>query len=203
MEHGAADDARTLSKRLRRAIYEFLLALDAVNPAEVQHAPAISGLQAGSRETPAFGPADVRGADDAVAEAPPAPLWGQAGPPAPGRQGDRGGAGDVATLGNGSGHADEHAADEAVDAVLGDDVARGEVDDVSAEVEAGFAEEDSAAVGAEEPGRPGTSAEAGDAASAGHAEAAAEDRALEDAHLAAEEAAAGPVEPTGEALPDS
>jgi len=82
LEQGAGEVARALSKRLRRAIYEFLLALDAVNPAELANAPALTPPPAvGSAEprTPvAFTPADVPGADEPVAVVPPpppVPLW--------------------------------------------------------------------------------------------------------------------------------
>ena len=96
LEHGAGDVARALSKRLRRAIYEFLLALDAVNPAELEPAavqPFAAPPAAPASRTPvALTPGDVSGAADgpsagaapdaeAAAEASPVPLWEQVSAP--------------------------------------------------------------------------------------------------------------------------
>jgi hypothetical protein len=98
MEQGAGDVARALSKRLRRAIYEFLLALDAVNPAELAPAPVapapppslvVPSTDPEPRTPVAFMPSDVPGADDTVAALPaaaPVPLWEQAAPPPPVRE---------------------------------------------------------------------------------------------------------------------
>jgi hypothetical protein len=98
LENGAAEIARSLSKRLRRAIYEFLLALDAVNPAEWGSAPvmltpppavvmptsAAAPAPVAEPRTPvAFMPSDVPGADDpAAAVAHPVPMWEEVAPPA-------------------------------------------------------------------------------------------------------------------------
>jgi hypothetical protein len=82
LEHGAGDVARTLSKRLRRAIYEFLLALDAVNPLELGVGPVALTPPAAVPEprTPvAFMPADVPGADEPAAV--PVPMWEATAPP--------------------------------------------------------------------------------------------------------------------------
>jgi hypothetical protein len=94
MEQGAGDVARTLSKRLRRSIYEFLLALDAVNPAELANAPVVpppTSPFAPPPEAPAppraaltIAPADVSGADDVAAAA--VPLWEQVSRPEAARE---------------------------------------------------------------------------------------------------------------------
>jgi len=107
LEQGAGEVARTLSKRLRRSIYEFLLALDAVNPAEMANAPAIPHATSPFAPPPApaappapvvpvapvpdpepratlsIAAADVSGADDAptAGVAPTVPLWEQVAPP--------------------------------------------------------------------------------------------------------------------------
>jgi hypothetical protein len=100
LEQGAGEVARTLSKRLRRAIYEFLLALDAVNPAELTPtaaAPAAPPAPAADPRVPvALMPDDVQGGDTSTStaasgaveaiEAPPVPLWEQMSTPAPARQ---------------------------------------------------------------------------------------------------------------------
>jgi len=107
MEQGAGDVARTLSKRLRRAIYEFLLALDAVNPAELAPTGAVPVPPALSPAPPppaaaeprvpvALLPDDVQGGDEAPAaaedepaesvEASTVPLWEQVSTPAPARE---------------------------------------------------------------------------------------------------------------------
>lgn len=98
LEHGAGDIARALSKRLRRAIYEFLLALDAVNPAELDPtdtsttlAPVAPAPGPTPRPPVAIAPVDVSGGDEpaaasaaegeTVAEAPAVPLWEQVSAP--------------------------------------------------------------------------------------------------------------------------
>ncbi|HXA30189.1 MAG TPA: hypothetical protein VN193_15740 [Candidatus Angelobacter sp.] len=91
LEQGAGEVARALSKRLRRAIYEFLLALDAVHPAEladqpVSLPPPISGSGPEPRTPVAFTPADVPGADEPVAVRAPVRLWEEAAPPPPVRE---------------------------------------------------------------------------------------------------------------------
>jgi hypothetical protein len=112
MEQGAGDVARSLSKKLRRAIYEFLLALDAVNPAELANAPAVppatSYVPVAPAAAPAvvepvaaepavtIAPADVSGADDAPTAA-QVPLWEQVVRPEPVREVYRVGSRDLET----------------------------------------------------------------------------------------------------------
>jgi hypothetical protein len=79
LEQGAGELARALSKRLRRAIYEFLLALDAVNPAELAN-PPVAAVQPEPRTPVAFTPADVPGADEPAVAHAPVPLWEEAAP---------------------------------------------------------------------------------------------------------------------------
>jgi len=96
LEQGAGEVARTLSKRLRRAIYEFLLALDAVNPAELSPPPPKAPappLPSAQGAPVALMPGDVSGGDDApvaatveAVEAPPVPLWEQVSAPAHARE---------------------------------------------------------------------------------------------------------------------
>jgi len=103
MEQGAGDVARSLSKKLRRAIYEFLLALDAVNPAELANAPVVPPATSYVPAAPSaaaapavvepvaaepavtIAPADVSGADDAPTAA-QVPLWEQVVRPEPVRE---------------------------------------------------------------------------------------------------------------------
>ena len=100
LEQGAGDAARALSKRLRRAIYEFLLALDAVNPAETDPAAA-APPPSDARSAVALMPGDVNGGDDThsagatevgnapeskLVEAPPVPLWEQMSAPSQARE---------------------------------------------------------------------------------------------------------------------
>lgn len=149
LEQGAGEVARALSKRLRRAIYEFLLALDAVNPAETA-ALTTPAAPAEPRTPVAFTPADVPGADEpAAAPAPPpapVPLWEAVAPPPRVREVYRVAAPGVET---GEGAAAADAQPEAVSEPVVDEPA---VDEMGAEphaVAAEFADAESGAEAAE------------------------------------------------------